>query len=185
MEQVSLTYTTIKQILWQKRYFRYFLILWFLTITTFLWLINVNLLIYILSQPVLTVFGKLQFIASTYRSFFIFTNPIALSRFVFSLLLAINLTLLLFAWFATRQRKGMISSNSGSLAAMVGSHCISCGTSLVAPLITVLSGSGAYFSAERASSTVLLATGANILGIILVTWSIKGIAARIREGSLL
>lgn len=150
-----------------------------------MWLVNINLLAYIISSPVLTAIGKLEFIAAAYGNFFILNNPITLSRLVFSVLLAINLVMLIFVWRAGKQRSGAIRNNSGALVAMVGSHCIACGTSLVAPLITALAGSTAYLSAERFAVGQLLATGANILGIILVVWSIRGITKRIKTGDLL
>lgn len=177
--------TLIKKVLKTRPYFRYFLLLWFITTSIFLWLVNLNLLAYIASSPVLTPFGKIDFIFDTYTSFFTLDNPVSLSRLIFSLLLAINLTLLVFLWRAGKQRLGVVKSNSGALVAMIGSHCIACGTSLVAPLVTALAGSGAYLSAERFAATQLLATGANVLGIILIAWSIKGIVRRIVSSGLL
>lgn len=174
------SFTVITQVFKQKPYLGYFLLMWFGAITIFLWLVNINLLAYIIGSPVLTAIGKLEFIATAYGNFFVLNNPITLSRLMFSILLAVNLTLLIFVWRAGKQRSGAISSNSGALAAMVGSHCIACGTSLVAPLISALAGSTAYLSAERFAVGQMLATGANILGIILVIWSIKGISKRIK-----
>lgn len=178
------SFTLIKKVLRTRPYFRYFLLLWLITISIFLWLVNLNLLAYIVSSPVLTPFGKIDFIFDTYTSFFTISNPVSLSRLFFSLLLAINLTLLVFLWRAG-QRQGVVRSNSGALIAMIGSHCVACGTSLVAPLVTALAGSGAYLSAERFATTQLLATGANVLGIILIAWSIRGVAKRIAGSELL
>ncbi|MBA3757511.1 hypothetical protein H0X09_01445 [Candidatus Saccharibacteria bacterium] len=179
------SYNVAKQILKRRPYFRYFLLFWFIAISIFLWLVNINLLAYILSSPSLTTVGKFGFIFDTYITFFNIGNPVNLSRLVFSLLLAINLMLLVFMWRSSKQRLGAVKSNSGALVAMVGSHCVSCGTSIVAPLVTALAGSGAYFSAERFAATQLLATGANILGIILIAWSIRGINRRIVSSGLL
>lgn len=178
------SFSLIKKVIRTRPYLRYFLLLWFITISIFLWLVNLNLLAYILSSPVLTPLGKVDFIFDTYFSFFTFDNPVSLSRLIFSLLLAINLTLLVFLWRAGKQRLGVVKSNSGALIAMIGSHCVACGTSLVAPLVTALAGSGAYLSAERFAATQLLATGANILGIILIVWSIRGVTKRIRGSGL-
>lgn len=178
------SYPVIIHILKQRPYFSIFLLLWFITISLFLWMININLLAYILSSPVLTPVGKLDFIIDAYVSSFNISSPVNLTRFIFSFLLAINLTLLVFLWRVGKQRLGAVKSNSGALVALVGSHCIACGTSLVAPLITALAGSGAYFSAERFAATQLLAAGANFLGIILMAWSIKGVVRHITAGRL-
>ena len=174
-------YAVTKRVLAQRPYLVRFLLLWFATVTTFIWLININLLAYILSSPVLSGSGKVAFIASTYVNFFKYLdNPVALSSAVFSLLVALNFTLLLFLWKEGKRRKIMSTSNAGAFAAMIGSHCISCGTSLVAPLITAVAGPSAYFSAERATTGLLFATAANVLGIALVLWSIHQVAKRIQ-----
>ncbi|PLS81791.1 hypothetical protein CYG49_01460 [Candidatus Saccharibacteria bacterium] len=179
------SYYTTKQILKQRRYFLSFLLLWFITISVLLWLVNINLLAFILTSPVLTLADKLDFIFDAYINFFTINNPINLSRFIFSVLLAINLTLLVFLWQVGSQRLGFVKSNSGALVVIIGSNCVACGTSIVAPLVTAIAGSGAYFSAERFAATQLIVTAANILGIVLIVWSIKGIARRIVSSGLL
>src|SRR3990167_5531588 len=102
------SYFVIKQILKRRPYFRYFLLLWFITISIFLWFVNVNLLAYILGSPILTPIGKIDFILDRYFNFFTVDNPVSLSRSTFSLLLAINLTLLVFLWRAGKQRLGAV-----------------------------------------------------------------------------
>lgn len=179
------SYFVARQILKRRPYFFYFILLWIFTVSIFIWLININLLAYILASPVLTPVGKIDYIFDIYISFFKLDNPVSLSRAVFSLLLAVNLMLLVFLWRTGKQRQRAVKSNSGALVAVIGSHCIACGTSLVAPVVTALAGSGAYFSAERFATTQLLATGANVLGIVLIVWSIKGVARRITTGRLL
>lgn len=180
-------YSAIKLVITQRPYFRYFLLLWFATISMFLWLVNINLLAYMWSSPVLSLLDKIDFTIDAYVNFFRIDNPVSLSRAVFSFLLAINLTLMMFLWRAGKQRHGAVKNNSGALVLMVGSHCVACGTALTAPLITALAGSSGvyYLSAERAAATQLLATSANLLGIILIVWSVRGIARRIVTSRLL
>lgn len=175
-------YAVTKRVLEQWHYLIRFLLLWFATVTIFIWLINVNLLAYILSSPALDIAGKLEFISSAYVNYFKYLdNPVALSSVIFSLLVALNFTLLVFLWREGKRRNAMATSNAGAFTAMIGSHCISYGTSLVAPLITAVAGPSAYFSAERANAGQLLATAANVLGICIVLWSIHYVAKRIRE----
>lgn len=173
------TYYVIKQILRRRLYFLYFLLFWFIAITVFLWLININLLVYILTTPVLRLMEKLDFIFDAYINFFKLDNPVSLSRAVFSLLLAINLTMIVFLWRAGKQRPNLMKSNSGALLVIVGSSCVACGTSIIAPLVTAVAGTGSYLSAERFAATQLIATGANVLGIIFALWSINSLAKRI------
>lgn len=178
-------YAITKQVLGSRPYLIRFLLLWFATVTVFIWLININLLAYILISPVLGVSGKISFIVNAYANYFRYLdNTVALSSVIFSLLVALNFTMLLYLWKENKRRSALSKSNAGAFAAMIGSHCISCGTSLVAPLITAVAGPSAYFSAERANAGLLLATGANVLGIALVLWSIHQIAKRIQATGL-
>lgn len=179
------TYAATKQVLSSRPYLIRFMLFWFATITVFIWLVNINLLAYILSSPVLSASGKVAFIGSAYVNYFKYLdNPAALSSVIFSLLAALNFTLLLYAWREGKRRSNMSKSDAGAFTAMIGSHCISCGTSLVAPLVTAVAGSGAYFSAERANAGIMLATAANILGIALVLWSIHKVARRIKTSDM-
>lgn len=165
-----------------RAYVARFFLLWFATITVFIWLININLLAYILKSPALSPGGKLVFIGNAYVNYFKYLdNPVALSSVIFSLLVALNFTLLLYLWKERKRRNSIVKNNAGVFAAMIGSHCISCGTSLVAPLITAVAGSGAYFSAERANAGILLATTANVIGIALVLWSIQKVSKGIQR----
>ncbi|HSH55473.1 MAG TPA: hypothetical protein VK983_01445 [Candidatus Limnocylindrales bacterium] len=176
-----LAYAVIRQVLGSKPYLLRFVLIWFATVTVFIWLININLLAYILTSPVLGAAGKLSFIASAYANYFKYlNNPVALSSVIFSLLVALNFTLLIYLWREGKRKSKMVKSNAGAFVAMLGSHCISCGTSLVAPLITAVAGPSTYFSVERANAGILLATAANTLGIALVLWSIHKIVGRIR-----
>ena len=128
---MSATIKVILNILNQPPCFLRFLVSWFLTITVFTWLININLLVYILASPELTGAGKLAFISSAYGNYFRYIdNPIALTSILFSLLIAINLTLLWYLWRELSQKARLTKHNSGALAAMLGADCVSCGRSL-------------------------------------------------------
>lgn len=180
-------HTVVTQVITHRPYFRYFLLLWFVTVSMFLWFVNINLLAYIWNSSALTLIGKMDFTLDAYVNFFIIDNPVSLSRAVFSLLLAINLTLMVFLWKTGKERKGAVKNNGGALVLMVGSHCVACGTAVAAPLITALAGSSGayYFSAERFAATQLLATSANLLGVILIVWSIRSMTRRIIMTKLL
>lgn len=175
----------LKNVLTVKRYTFYLLLIWFATVTVFIWLVNLNLLSYILSSPLLTSAGKAIFVIEAYFNYFRYLdNPVALSSIIFSFLVALNFTLIVFLWKQTKKRSSSLGTNAGTFVAMVGSHCISCGTSLIAPLVTAFAGSGAFFSAERAFAGQAISTVANILGIALVVWSIRTVTHRIRESGL-
>ncbi len=155
-----------------------FILVWFMTLSFFLWVTKINLLAYILSQSGLTAAGKIMFIVSVYVNFFTYiVNPVALSSLIFTILAATNITLLIH-FARSAQRTGVVKANTGTVVAVIGSHCLTCGGSLAAPIITALAGTGTYFSAERLATGQLLATGANILGIILMLYSIRGVVRR-------
>lgn len=177
--------TAIIAVLSQKRYFVNFLLFWFLTVTLFIWAINVNLLAYILTTPDLRPAGKVAFILSAYANYFKYiNNPIAATSILFSFLVAVNLTLLLYLWHQTKVRSDMAKQNSGAFVAMLGAHCLSCGTSFVAPLISLFAGSSAFISAGRATASLIFATTANLIGIALISWSIAKILKQLKRVSL-
>lgn len=180
------SYAVIKGVLRRGYYFRYYLLIWFITVTIFIWLININLLAYIVSSPDLTATGKIGFIASAYVNYFKYlTNPTALTSVIFSLLVSINFTLILYLWKEAKLKNNTAGSNAGAFVAMIGSHCVSCGTSLFAPLVTAVAGSSTFLSAERANASLFLTTAANLLGIALVTWSIRKVTKNIVTSRLL
>lgn len=107
-------YAVTKRVLGQRPYLIRFLVIWFVTITIFIWLININLLAYILTLPVLDAPEKLGFIADAYVNYFRYmNNPVALSSVIFSLLVTLNFTLLLFLWREGKRRSTMATSNAG------------------------------------------------------------------------
>ena len=172
-------------ILSRPRYLLWFIGSWFTTVTLFIWAINLNLLSYVLASPDLTASGKLTFILSAYGNYFRYIdNPIAFTSIIFSLLVAVNLTLLWYVWRETHQTARLTKQNSGALVAMLGAHCLSCGTSLIAPLISAFAGSGAFISAGRANVSTIFATAANTLGIILIMWSISKVMQQVRGNRL-
>lgn len=175
------TVKIIKYVLAKPAYFILFLVFWFLTVTVFIWLLNINLLSYILASPDLSSGAKLSFVTGAYANYFrYFTNPAALSSIVFSLLAAANFTLLFYLWRRGSRIANNAKLNSGALAAMLGSHCISCGTSLLAPVLTALTGSGgAFISAQRANTSLAIATLANLIGVALIVWSIRKVSTSI------
>lgn len=65
------------------------------------------------------------------------------------------------------------------MAVMIGFHCIGCGASLLAPLVTTLAGTGAYLSADRYAASQLLSAGVNIAGIAFMVWMIMNMTRKV------
>lgn len=111
---------------------------------------------------------KLQFQIESFTSILAGSSNIrVLSLIVFSFVTAVNLTLLFHVMRRKRNAKSA-TSTLGSFGAVIGSHCIACGGSFLAPLITTIAGSGAFFSAARANTAILISVVANITAIVIV-----------------
>ncbi len=54
----------------------------------------------------------------------------------------------------------------------------------MAPLITAIAGSGAFFSTERANAGILISVAANLLGISLILWSIYKVVGSIQTRAM-
>ena len=159
-----------------------FLMLWAAILWVFTYLTSLDLFGAIWTNPVLSVTDKISFMFESFLS--IISNVLnlrVLSLFVFSFVTAINLTLL---WH-TLKRKRRASSNklstAGSVGAIVGSHCVACGGSFLAPLVTTLAGSGVYFSSERVNTAIYLSVGINIIAILFVGRATLKLASQEKE----
>lgn len=138
----------------------------------FTYLTSLDLFGAIWSNPVLSFGDKVSFMFDSFTSIISnVTDLRVLSLLIFSFVTAINLTLM---WQTIKRRskaKGARSSTLGSVGAIVGSHCIACGGSFAAPLITTLAGSGAYFSGARVNTAIALSVAINAIAIVFVGYT--------------
>lgn len=148
-----------------------FLFIWLASLWLFLYLTSLDLFFYVISSPTFAGFEKVQFLLGSVGSIFRNLNdPRALSLLVFSFVASVNILLMLLSLRRRKSASGSGKSAVGSVTAIVGSHCLACGGSFAAPLITTLAGSGAFFSAERVNTAITLSVMVNIIGILLVGW---------------
>jgi len=164
MDELRFAWTKIK-----LRPYR-FLGIWFVTLWVFFYVTNISLFTEILQSPVLSVSDKISFLVDSFNNIFRYLDdPRVLSVVVFSLIAAINFVLM-WAVFKRKQQtaRSSMSSAVGSGAALIGSHCIACGGSLIAPFITTLAGSGAFFSAARVNTAIFISVAVNVVGIIVI-----------------
>ncbi len=149
-----------------------FLVLWFFMLWIFTYLTSLDLFWAIWSNPVLSFGEKISFMFDSFTSIISnFSDLRVLSLIVFSFITAVNLTLL---WHTMKRRskaKGAKASAVGSVGAIVGSHCIACGGSFLAPLITTLAGSGAYFSGARVNTAIVISVSINVIAIVFVGYT--------------
>jgi len=138
----------------------------------FTYLTSLDLFGAIWSNSFLSFADKLRFMFDSFTSIISnVTNLRVLSLLVFSFVTAVNLTLMWQTIKRKRNTKGSKASAVGSVGAIVGSHCIACGGSFVAPLVTTLAGSGAYFSGARVNTAIALSVGINLIAILFVGYT--------------
>lgn len=140
----------------------YPLLLWL-----FIYVANLNLFIYVFRGDTLSTVEKWQFLLSSITNVFEhLPDPLAVSIVVFAAFATINLVTLV---HSLRQRQKSRSAGSGvAVVTVIGSHCMTCGGALLAPVITALSGSGAFISAARADTAFMLSLSINVVAILLI-----------------
>ncbi len=146
--------------------------LWLFMLWLFVYLTSLDLFGAIWTNDALGFFDKISFMIDSVRN--VLTNlsdPRALSIFVFSFVSTINLLLMWQTYRRRQQAKSNKLAAAGSIGALIGSHCIACGGSFIAPLITTLAGSSAFFSAERVNTAITISVAINIVAIIVVGWA--------------
>jgi hypothetical protein len=149
-----------------------FILLWLFMLWVFTYLTSLDLFGAIWSNPALNFGDRISFMLDSFTGIITnVTNPRVLSLLIFSFITAANLTIMLQTISRKRRSKGAKASAFGSVGAVVGSHCIACGGSFLAPLITTLAGSGAYFSGARVNTAIAISVGINFLAIVFVGYA--------------
>lgn len=146
-----------------------------MTLWIFFYITNITLFSEVLGNPVLSAYDKFDFLLDSFLNIFRYMDdPRVLSIIIFSFIAAVNF-ILMWAVFKRKEdrAKSSISSTVGSGAALIGSHCIACGGSLIAPFITTLAGSGAFFSTARVNTGIFISVLVNIVGIIVIGFATR------------
>jgi hypothetical protein len=165
-------------------------LVWFLVITLFLWLPQVNLLAYIFTQAPMDFSSKIGFFVEYYgRVLSGIGNPIIFSLVIFSILTALSIVLLV---YMVRNAKGHDlnyhgsgKAYSGVAAAAVGSHILSCGgTLLLASLFPAFSSSSTIIGGSGVTINIWMSTIANLIGIGIVLYTINKLSKDISKISV-
>jgi hypothetical protein len=177
--------TKILSVIKSPVYFWLFIFVWFVVITIFLWLPQVNLLAYIVSQAPLDSMGKISFILEYYgQVLFSIGNPIVLTLVIFSGLTALSIVLLIHLLRVGRENNIHVRTHgkaySGVFAAAFGSHLFSCGGTLfLAALFPAFSGGSAILGGSGVTINLWMSTGVNIIGIAIVIYTINKLCKEI------
>lgn len=156
--------------------------IWVGVLTLFLWVPQVNLLSYMVTQAPLTFIGKLSFFFSYYANILAsISNPIVLSLVIFSALTALSIVLLIFMLRTSKRVHVKTASPTKAYAATAtsafGSHLLSCGgTILLAALFPAFSGSSAVLGGSGVVINKWLSVTANVIGILIVLYTIRKIS---------
>lgn len=157
-----------------RRFLSYWLIVFVLLIT----IPNIGYIVEVLfNLPILSAGERLGYLISPYANTLgAALEPITFSLLLLTLALALNFLFIRFIRSNQQSGKGRLSS---TLVMLVSSHCIACGGSLLAPLVSLVAGSGAYFSSERYVRLQLLTLGLNLVALLIVYRSLYKAAGTI------
>lgn len=146
----------------RTRFIRY----WFLVFSFLVVLPNLGFIIEILfNQPFLNLSERLAEVLSLYTNTFRFLfEPITFSIILLSVVLALNFQIIRFIRRHNQAARGRLRS---TMTMLVGGHCVACGGSLLAPLVSLFTGSGAYFSSERYFKIQALTLALNLIAILI------------------
>ncbi len=152
---------------------------WVVVLFLFLWVPRINLLAYIFTQAPISFVDKITYVFKDFATQLAsITNPVILSMFIFSILTAFSIVLLIFMVRTGRLMNSETRTNrrvhAGVAIAAIGSHILSCGgTLLLAPIIPALAGSSTILGGPGVTINLWLATTANLAGITLVLIAIN------------
>ena len=154
---------------------------WFAVLTLFLLISRSSVLAYVLLSSQFDAAGKLSFLAQVYANFFFYvTAPIVFTAFAFTLLAALNITLLVYM-ARVMERRVSSKSSASAAAAVIASHVLSCGSSLLAPFFSALAGSSAYNDPGRLQVVAVFGVLLNMVGLVLILRSTAKVARHIND----
>lgn len=145
------------------------LLYWFLVYSFLILVPNLGFIIEVLfNQTILTLRERMQLVFSLYTNALQFlTEPVTLSIILLSVLLALNFLVIGYIRKRNQQQKGRFRS---TVAMLVSSHCVACGGSLLAPVISLLGGGtiGTFsFSSTRYLQLQLLTLTLNAIAMAI------------------
>lgn len=170
-----------RTVLVSPSYVALFVVFWAVVLTLFLAISRSSVLGYVLTSGQFTAVGKLRFVGEMYGNFFAYLlSPVVLTAFVFTILAAFNVTLLVYMARVMQLHAGGRGS-AGAAGAMIASHVLSCGSSLLAPFFSALAGSSAYNDPGRLEVAAVFGLVLNLVGLVLLVRSTASVARHIRH----
>lgn len=151
---------------------------WLAILSVIILIPNVGLIYEVLANQVtLPMVRRIAFVFSLYSNTFRFIlEPVMLTTVLLSVVLALNFLVIRFV----RKRNAVAHGRfSGTVAMLAGSHCVACGSSLLAPLFSLIGGTGAYLSGDRYLRLQLLSIGLNLLAMYIAVRSMKKAAGSV------
>ena len=171
---------SIGMIFAQPRFATLSVLLYPVVVWLFVYVTNLNAFMHILGSEAMATGEKFLFLVASILNVFIHIgDPLALSIALFSAVATLNLVVIVYV--LRRQGKVKPKGGGGAAVGLVGAHCIACGGSFLAPIITALAGSGAYISAARAETATMIALSVNVLAFVLILHATLKLASKVRK----
>lgn len=169
---------TINQLLQQPGERARFLKYWFLVFSFLVVLPNLGFILEILfNQPILSIAERLVLIFSLYGNSLRFLfEPVTFSIVLLSIVIALNFQLIRFVRRHQLQAGGRFKS---TITILISGHCVACGGSLLAPLISLFTGTGSYFSGERYMKIQIVTVALNLVAMYIAYRSMKKAASTV------
>jgi len=163
---------TINQLLQQPGERKRFLMYWFLVFSFLVVLPNIGFILEILfNQPILSIPERLALVLSLYGNSLRFLfEPVTFSIMVLSIVIALNFQIIRFIRRHQLQAGGRFKS---TVTILISGHCVACGGSLLAPLISLFTGTGSYFSSERYFKIQVVTVAINLIAMYIAYRSMK------------
>lgn len=151
---------------------------WFAVFSFLVIVPNIGFILEVLfNQPILTIPERLALVLSLYGNSLRFLfEPVTFSIMLLSVVLALNFLVIQFVRRSNKTVKGRLG---GTVSMLVSSHCVACGASLLAPVISLIGGTGAYFSSERYVRLQLITVSLNLIAMAIALRSMTRASKRV------
>ena len=151
---------------------------WFAVFSFMVIVPNIGFIIEIMfNQPILTIPERFEEIFSLYgNSIRFLLEPVTFSIMLLSIVLALNFLVIRFVRRQNQKTKGHLG---GTVSMLISSHCVACGGSLLAPVVSLIGGTGTYFSSERYARLQLLTISLNLIAMAIALRSMSRVGKTI------
>ena len=178
MQQYRLGFRQILKVLAEPAYTALAAVLFIPVLWIFTYIAQLGAFAHVLTLEI-PLWSRLLYVAESALGLFArMDDPLAVSLIVFSVLATLNIVLLVARYRRGRSARPSASSTGAASIAVIGGHCVACGSSLLTPLITALAGSGLFVGVASEDITFWTTFTVNVVALGLVLHATLRLAAR-------